>query len=52
MWYVIHSYNMGTRDSPDIYAKGCRPEGTGIYIMHISSAHVISNILYMPLCTL
>ena len=46
------SYNMGTRDLPDIYAHALgpaalglghmRPEGVGIYIRQIPLAHVIT----------
>ena len=38
---------MGTRDLPDIYAQAqglqARPEGTGIYIRQIPSAHVTTT---------
>ena len=37
---ISNSYNMGTRDLPDIYALA---RGSGIYIRQIMSAHVISN---------
>ena len=40
---LSNSYNMGKRDLPDIYA---RPEGAGIYIRKILSAHVITNIFH------
>ena len=41
---VYITYNMGTRDLPDIYA---RTLGLGIYIRQIPRAHVIT-ITYIP----
>ena len=41
---VIHSTcNMGTRDSPDMYAlspRACSPRASGIHIRQIPRAHV------------
>ena len=42
---ICNSYNMGTRDLPDIYAQAY--EGAGIYIRKIPSAHVITNIFHL-----
>ena len=42
IWYC----NMGTRDSPDMYAQGLRaagPKAEGVHIRQIMSAHVATN---------
>ena len=36
------SYNVGTRDFPDIYARALGPAALGIYIRQIPRAHVIT----------
>ena len=43
------SYNMGTRDFPDIYVRALGPAALGIYIRQIPLAHVIAFIAFKVL---
>jgi len=45
--YICNSYNMGTSDLPEIYARArgrAAPECKCVYFRQIKSAHVITNI--------
>ena len=46
---LCNSYNMGTSDLPEIYARARGPAGPEckcVYFRQIKSAHVITNILH------
>ena len=46
LFYVCISYNMGTSALPDMYARSPRAAGPRAEGIHITSDHVITNMLH------
>ena len=56
MYATSNSCNMETRDLPDMYARSLRamswsPRAEGMHIRQIMSAHVTTNMIVLPPCT-